>query len=254
MGRYATVDSALRWLTAYLVRVGRIFHPLPVWYRTSDLEIDAVRELKGADRVWKYDRNQLLGFRAIRRAMLCPNTFRRELGAFAKAAKVSKNLGLIFPYLTDPKELEWAIKQSRASDISSPISMMAEIPASILCLDEFLSLAVDRVIIGTSDLLRLTTGAWDIPARYPYQNRGLVRLIEMARRVTAEKSIPLAISFDLPSLDLVTFSDDLGLDECIIAYEALRRCFGDEFRDLPEASLVSEIKAARNGQRRARDP
>ena len=145
-----------------LKRFARAFGNRPVIYRTSDLKSNEYRDLKGGSRYEPVESNPMLGYRGAFRYLKDPDTFKLELEAIKIVREKHKNLHLMIPYVRSPKELRdtRAIVEETGlfEDKSFNFWMMAEIPANVIMLEEFIEVGIDGISIGSNDLTMLILG------------------------------------------------------------------------------------------------
>jgi phosphoenolpyruvate-protein kinase (PTS system EI component) len=238
---YVTVPGARAALTSYLREVAAAFAPRPVWYRTSELEAAEVAVLDGGDDDSLVDPVPILGTRGIRRALRHPESFDLELGAFRDAADDFPNLGLLFPFVTEAAELDWALGRCRAVGVAAPVGVMAEIPAAVVCLDAFLALGAVRVLVGANDLWGLTMGVYRTSDAYRRDSDGFRRMLDLARAATAARGVELAMAGYLTPQHL-GMAADAGLDECAVHYSDLPALLGPRYAALPDLHVLHEVK------------
>ncbi|MBI2008150.1 phosphoenolpyruvate synthase, partial [Candidatus Amesbacteria bacterium] len=141
------------------------FHPRPVIYRATDFKTNEYRALKGGDRFEPVESNPLLGFRGAIRYITNPDVFNLELAAikYVRNKLNLKNLHLMIPFVSTVDELTQVKKLVAAAGLyrsgTFKLSMMVEIPANVILLEDFISVGIDGVSIGSNDLTMLILGA-----------------------------------------------------------------------------------------------
>ncbi|KKQ58093.1 MAG: phosphoenolpyruvate synthase, pyruvate, water dikinase, partial [Microgenomates group bacterium GW2011_GWC1_38_14] len=136
----------------------------PVIYRATDFKTNEYRNLIGGREFEPEEPNPMLGYRGAFRYINDPEVFELELEAIkvVRNKKGLKNLWLMIPFVRTTQELAEVKKIISASELhrspSFKLWMMAEIPANVILLDEFLDVGVDGVSIGTNDLTMLLLG------------------------------------------------------------------------------------------------
>lgn len=141
---------------------GKAFGKRPVIYRASDLKSNEYKNLKGGERFEPKESNPMLGYRGAFRYIKDPDSFKLELEAIKKVRQKHKNLHLMIPFVRHVKEL----RQVRAlveraglfEDKDFKFLMMAEIPANVILLEDFLKEGIDGISIGSNDLTMLVLG------------------------------------------------------------------------------------------------
>lgn len=154
---YISSPQGLQERTKYLQSVCNAFEEKEVWYRVYDAQTSWVNKLTGCEEVIE-ESNPLMGIRGIRRAILFPETFKREAGMIEQLRGLYPSLHLLVPFVHHPKQMR--IIKASLSEIgyTGKIGMMAELPASIVCIDDFLDVGLDYVVVGTNDLHDFTYG------------------------------------------------------------------------------------------------
>lgn len=237
------MPEARDWMYDYLVRIAGYFHPSPVWYRTSDLELAETPMLEGAPPL--DDDVRVLGVRGIRQSMLNEDAFQLELETFARALKEAPNLRLMFPFVAEAGELHWALARARQADIGCATGCMLEIPSAVVEVDAFLSLGVERVMIGLNDLTSLMMGDSRDSRRYPLMSDAIVWACERVVQAARPRGVTVALGGYLDRAT-ATRAESLGVDECVINYPNVPDILGLAPESLPELNLVSDIKRHRS--------
>jgi signal transduction protein with GAF and PtsI domain len=238
---YITVERGKDALRSYLDHILTLYPDDPVWYRTSELDVEEVKVLEGCDDFEINDRILSMGVRGVRRALLHPQAFRMELQIVAEAAARHPQLGMIIPFVAEPAEAEWALLEARGAGFKGPLCTMAEIPAAVVNLDRILALGFSRTLVGLNDLTAFTMGASRGSNRYPGLPDGVRRMIEIVRHACTVAGAELAIGGALSPAHLAA-AESLGVDTCVVHYEDLPKLLGGDYADLPELGRVQEIK------------
>lgn len=140
------------------------FYPRPVIYRATDFKTNEYRNLKGGEAYEPVEPNPMLGFRGAYRYIKSPEVFDMELEAikYVRNKLDLKNLSLMIPFVSTPKELAQVKKLVTTSGLyrssSFKLLMMVEIPANVILLEDFLEVGIDGVSIGSNDLTMLILG------------------------------------------------------------------------------------------------
>lgn len=149
-------------LASSLTVFGKAFGSRPVIYRATDFKTNEYRNLKGGDKFEPKESNPMLGFRGAFRYIKNPDVFALELLAIKKVRQRHKNLHLMIPFVRTVGELMQVKDQvSQVELFDDPhfkFWMMAEIPANVILLEEFLKVGVDGISIGSNDLTMLILG------------------------------------------------------------------------------------------------
>ncbi|MGB8698289.1 MAG: putative PEP-binding protein, partial [Thermosynechococcaceae cyanobacterium] len=176
------------------------FAPRPVYYRAADLrtaEFDFLRHREAPSPV---EHNSDLGLRGTLRFGQDAQLFEMELSVLKAVLQGgNRNLRLILPYVRSPQEVKLCLQKIKAAGLAPqdlPLWMMAEVPSVVYALDEYVSLGIQGIAIGLSDLTQLLLG---IDRNHPAfadilaQNRFVV---ETAVKQLVQK----ASSLDIPCL------------------------------------------------------
>lgn len=238
---YITTPAGEEALASYVTALVNAYSNCPIWYRLSELDVEEVKVLAGADGMHLNDRILGMGTRGVRRAMLLPDAFRREVSVVAQQSQKHSAFGLIIPFLADVAELDWALMEIRLSGFSGPVGIMAEIPAAVVTLDVLLERDINRVLVGTNDLTQFVMAASRGSSRYSGLPAGVHRMIEIARETTHRHGCELSLAGALTDAHL-TAARAVGVDACAIHYSDWPRLFGSHFSDLPELDQLAEIK------------
>lgn len=149
-------------LTENLSVFAKSFGRRPVIYRATDLKTNEYRNLKGGDMYEPREPNPMLGYRGAYRFIKDPDVFKLELEAIKAVRSKHKNLHLMIPYVRSVQELE-SVKT--LVDVAGLFAqrdfkfwMMAEIPANVIMLEDFINVGIDGVSIGSNDLTMLILG------------------------------------------------------------------------------------------------
>lgn len=140
----------------------RTFYPRPVVYRATDFKTNEYRNLIGGKRFEPEEGNPLLGYRGAFRYVNDPDVFELEIKAIKKVRQEYNNLWLMIPFVHTPEELREVKKIIAANGLTRSQSfklwLMVELPVNVICLEDFLSVGVDGVSIGSNDLTMLIMG------------------------------------------------------------------------------------------------
>ena len=135
-----------------------IFHPLPVTMRTLDI---------GGDKALSYfpivEANPVLGWRGLRVTLDHPEILMIQIRAMLKASQGLNNLRILFPMVTEVRELDIAIglvnrafhellDEGYAHEYPS-LGAMIEVPAAISQIAVFAK-RVNFISVGTNDLIQ----------------------------------------------------------------------------------------------------
>lgn len=150
MKHHISDEAELRNTEGYVRKICDLFYPKPVWYRTNDASTSFVNILKG-DKYF-FEKNPHFGIRGIRRILVCPETFTKEIQMIQTIRKDYDNLNIIFPFVNDVNQYCQAVKIAREAGYNGRIGIMAELPSAVLTLEDFIKEGVNYVVFGMNDL------------------------------------------------------------------------------------------------------
>lgn len=145
-------------------KICQAFHPRPVVYRATDFKTNEYRALAGGAKFEPKEENPMIGYRGCFRYLQEPEMFNYELEAIKKVRHKYDltNLWLMLPFVRTIEELqkcqEMIEEAGLERDRSFKLWIMAEVPANVILIDEFLDTGVDGVSIGSNDLTQLVLG------------------------------------------------------------------------------------------------
>jgi phosphoenolpyruvate-protein kinase (PTS system EI component) len=240
-GIFSTHPEAKTIIRGYLDRVCRLFPSQPIWYRFSELEVAEANALAQVDHILPVERNPVLGLRGVRRAMRYPESFAAEIDAILPCLRDHAQLGVIVPFVSDPSEVAFVRTELTRRGVSPPFGMMAEIPAAILRLEDFLKLGVQCVLIGMNDLTGLVLGIERGKDKAFFRHPAMRALLSMARGKTAAFGVRLSVAgyIDRPFLRMAA---DIGVDYAVLHYSSLNEIFPGKFPNLTEQHNLRGIK------------
>jgi len=173
----------------YVESIAKNFEGHDVWYRTIEMPTIWVNPLDGCDHIVNESIDTVVGLRGIRRGLAFPETFMIELNLIAELTKKHRNLNIIFPFVHDVSELKKAKEYLASTNFRGKIGIMAEIPSTILCLEQFLKEDIDCVTVGLNDLTGFTLASERALPIYNNTHPAIVKLMEM----TVEKARPYGV-------------------------------------------------------------
>ncbi|UIE40076.1 putative PEP-binding protein [Leptodesmis sichuanensis] len=218
-------------MAAAIQQFAQAFHPRPVFYRSLDLR---PHEWHGAADQMPHSEASVLGLRGAFSYQLAPELFQLELAAIAQVQQAGyANVRLILPFVRAVEEFTVCRQYvEQAGLLQAPefqLWIMAEVPAVLLLLPEFVEAGVQGISIGTNDLTQLLLGAHrDQPElasvfneRHPAVQRAIAYLIQQSRQL----KIPCAICGEAPSRspDLIKDLVEWGIDAISVVPDAVER-------------------------------
>jgi pyruvate,water dikinase len=144
-------------ISTYLDKLCILFKGKDVWYRTNDLLTFQVNPLIGCEEQIN-ELNPLMGLRGVRRSLAFPDSLKKEVAMIVKVQKKHKNLHLLIPFVHTPEQIVQLKKYLSEVGYKGRLGMMVELPAAALCVDDFIKLGIDYLLVGTNDLHDFTYG------------------------------------------------------------------------------------------------
>ena len=147
-----------------LETICRAFYPRPIIFRTTDFKTNEYRNLIGGEKYEEVEENPMLGYRGVSRYIHDKDVFMLELEAikYVRNNKKLTNLNIMLPFVRTVNELMEVKKIITASGLKRSnnflLYMMAEIPANVFLLEDFIKAGIDGVSIGSNDLTMLILG------------------------------------------------------------------------------------------------
>jgi len=155
--QHINTDEGIQEVTDYLTSICSLFKNQDIWYRINDSQTSWVNRQIGCEEIIE-ESNPLMGIRGIRRAILFPETFKKEAGMVEHIRAQYPHLHLLIPFVHLPEQMKTIQDYLSEIGYTGKIGMMTELPASIICIDDFLDLGIDYVVVGTNDLHDFTYG------------------------------------------------------------------------------------------------
>ena len=187
----ATLTDSLRQFTT-------AFAPRPVFYRS----LDRYAEI-----------NSVLGVRGTYDYINDPTLFDLELQALAIITAGHHNLNLILPFVRSVEEFKFCYRRIENAGLTTRSSfqvwIMAEVPATIFLLPEYIRAGVGGIAIGTNDLTQLLLGVdreqaqfsdRGLNANHPAMHEAMTNLIKTANEGGIECSICGQAPVEYPGL------------------------------------------------------
>lgn len=150
-------------LTHDLLKFIKPFNPRPIIYRATDFKTNEYHDLKYGEKYEQKEENPMLGFRGAARYIADPAVFIMELQALKSIWSMGyRNLHLMIPFIRRPWELikikQIILEQGLFNFPDFKLSIMVEVPAVVLELEQFIKIGIDGVSIGTNDLTMTVLG------------------------------------------------------------------------------------------------
>ena len=176
----------------------------PVTIRTLDAGGDKL--INSVDIPVFDEKNPLMGLRAVRLCLECPNVFKTQLRALYKAS-VYGNLKIMFPLITSVEQVKQCLEivnqvQTELSNEKipfkkdTPVGIMVETAAAALISDCLVNVT-DFFSLGTNDLTQYTLGVdrenSHVSSLYNEFSLAVLRLIEMTIRAGNDANIPVSV-------------------------------------------------------------
>jgi pyruvate,water dikinase len=196
-----------------LRRFASAFNPRPVTYRATDFKTNEYKNLEGGDKYEQHEDNPMIGYRGASRYIKEPDLFKLELEAIRRIwSEDLSNLHLMIPFVRTTTELKAVLKLVDNSGLRENkdfhVLMMAEIPANVILIEEFLACGVDGISIGSNDLTQLTLGIdrdnakleEEFDERNPAVMQSMAKLIRKTREAGKTVSICGQAPSDYPEV------------------------------------------------------
>ena len=176
----------------------------PVTIRTLDAGGDKL--INSVDIPVFDEKNPLMGLRAVRLCLECPNVFKTQLRALYKAS-VYGNLKIMFPLITSVEQVKQCLEivnqvQTELSNEKipfkkdTPVGIMVETAAAAIISDCLVNVT-DFFSLGTNDLTQYTLGVdrenSHVSSLYNEFSLAVLRLIEMTIRAGNDANIPVSV-------------------------------------------------------------
>lgn len=209
--------------------------PRPVYYRATDFKTNEYRNLKGGKMFEPVESNPMLGYRGVYRYINDPKVFNLELEAIklVREKRGLTNLQLMLPFVRTVRELLHVKKLISAQGLrrspSFKLIMMAEIPANVFLIDEFLSAGIDGVSIGSNDLTMLILGIdrdnEEVAVEFDERNEAVLQAMEKLIKSCRKHKVTSSICGQAPSNfpDLVEKLTEWGIDSISVAPDAVEK-------------------------------
>ncbi len=180
-------------------------NPKMLWYRIF---------APTADEMGEVEKNPIIGFRGIRRALEEIEMLKCEIEGLKKLYSIGvRNVGVLIPFISDLEELK------RAKDMM-PFSLKLGIeiatPSSALNIEEFCKEGINSVLINMDELSQLTLGAdysnKRVSETYSLSNSSVMKLIGNVVKTCKNYNIDVSVYIKRYSMVLLENLIKLGID------------------------------------------
>ena len=176
----------------------------PVTIRTLDAGGDKL--INSVDIPVFEEKNPLMGLRAVRLSLACPNVLKTQLRALYRAG-VYGNLKIMFPLITSVDQVKQCLEliaQVKAELTAEKIPFKEDIPVGIMVetaaaavIADCLAKVSDFFSLGTNDLTQYTLGVdrenHHVAGLYNEFNLAVLRLIQTTAHAANEANIPVSV-------------------------------------------------------------
>lgn len=214
---------------------------LPILLRSCHLTSTELRYLTEGDHFEANEPNPLLGFRGALRIIHQPELFELELETLhEQAQQLQRDLGILVPYVRTPGELaliqrRFAERQTHYSHLKHPVQLWWQLstPANVQSCAEYLRTPLSGVVVNLKTIIHLAQGVDsdnpDVTALYPLDvvlaEQYLTHIKQAATHIftSTGRRLPVVLSIDEWSSELVTFAKKLQLDAVIVKPQVAKR-------------------------------
>jgi len=186
----------------------KAFNPRPVVYRTTDFKTNEYRNLKGGEAYEEVEENPMLGYRGCSRYVREPDVFKLEIEVIKRVRADYKNLWVMIPFVRRVHDLAMIVRTLKDEELRSSkdfkLWMMVEVPSNILLLDEFISVGIDGISIGSNDLTQLILGidrdSPKLAEEFDERDDAVLVALEKAVRTCVKRGVTASICGQAPSV------------------------------------------------------
>ncbi|MBI2858631.1 MAG: phosphoenolpyruvate synthase [Chloroflexi bacterium] len=184
------------------------FYPRPVIYRTTDFKTNEYRSLKGGREFEDQEENPMIGYRGASRYVNEADILSLEVQAIRRVRESYPNLYVMIPFVRTVKEMVDTKRLLEAEGLRQSddfkLWMMAEIPANVFLIDEFLATGIDGVSIGSNDMTQLVLGIdrdnQKLADKFDERNEAVTRALERVIVACSTKGKTVSICGQAPSV------------------------------------------------------
>lgn len=224
---YITKIEMQKIVRDYVEGVAKSFAPKDVWYRTIEMSVNDINKLEGVDKKL-YEVDFMAGSRGIRRSLKYPRTFKKELSIISDLSKNYTNLHILLPFIFDVKELKATKKILDELNYKNKVGIMAEIPSTILCLDDFCKAGIDNITVGLNDLTEFTLASARDQRIYT-ENRNhpaVIKMISSVSEIGKKYQIETVLGGDI-NKTMVELAKELNFDAISVFSKDINYIKGD---------------------------
>lgn len=219
--QHVSTNKGIKEITDYLMSTCSLFKDQDIWYRINDSQTSWVNRQIGCEDVIE-ENNPLMGIRGIRRAILFPETFKKEARMVERIRGQYPRLHLLVPFVHLPEQMKIIMGYLSEIGYTGKIGMMAELPAAVICIDDFLDLGIDYVVIGTNDLHDFTYGLCrkddsSLRIHRDPTYKAVRRMLEPMLK-NKRKNVEYCVGGEIDLERLLQFVD-MGFDTIIVPYK-----------------------------------
>ncbi len=206
-------------LTTEIEKVARSFGNKNVLIRTSDL-------------INEDEKNSLMGWRGIRRALDESVILRAEFNAIKKLNESGyEKIKIVLPFITTINELRQVKDLMKEVGISNDLGIMLDTPSNCEIIDDFCKEGIKFIVFGTDNLTQLMLGVDKFNDRtaklfnekHPSLLRTIQKVISVCRQFNIETNLVGKISSDPEMIDFLV---SVGLNSIIVNLEELSKVKG----------------------------
>tara|TARA_Y100000034_G_scaffold135504_1_gene207681 strand:+ start:2609 stop:6463 length:3855 start_codon:yes stop_codon:yes gene_type:complete len=145
-------------------KVASTLHPKPIIVRFSDFKSNEYIDLEGGEEFEPEEENPMIGLRGVSRYISeeFKEAFKLEIQAIKKVREEFDNIHVMLPFVRNTSEVEKCLQIMKENGLERSenfkVWLMAEVPSIALIPEEFASLDIDGVSIGSNDLTSFVLG------------------------------------------------------------------------------------------------
>jgi pyruvate,water dikinase len=210
-----------------------VFYPRPVFYSPICLNTDEYRKLAGGELYEPNEPNPALGYHGALRLLHDVNTLKIELAAIKYVREKLKlnNLNFSIPFVRSVTELSAIKKVLQGEGLSrSPVFklyFMAEVPSSVILVDQFISEGVDGISLNpqilSSSFYAIDRQNKDLESVVQQRNDSIFWAIKRVTEECHRANISSSLCFETPSAlsSFIEVAVQNGIDSISVSLDAL---------------------------------